>query len=115
VFGDQLKKIINQIHEISPFSNNAADDNDGSLKYSPSSGTGPLVSNAIFKETISIFQSHQSENVTETIDNEETKHRKHRDEFSVRPKGETLRSKNKDTVRVVEDYELFDTAKIASR
>lgn len=52
VFGDQLKKIINQIHEISPFSNNAADDNDSSLKYSPSSGTGPLVSNAIFKETI---------------------------------------------------------------
>lgn len=71
--------------------------------------------NAVFKETISIFQSHQSENITETIDHEETKHRQYRKEFSIKPKGETLKSKNRDTVKLVEDYEIFDTAKIASR
>lgn len=36
IIGDQLKKIINQIHVISPFSNNKAEAFESSLKYSPS-------------------------------------------------------------------------------
>jgi hypothetical protein len=52
VFGDQLKRIINQIHEQSPFSTNA------------------------FEETLEPkSQPGNSENITETIDLEGTKNR----------------------------------------
>ena len=58
VFGDQLKQIINQLHEVSPFSNNL---NECSLKYSPTSNK------QIYIES--------SENITETIDFEGMKNR----------------------------------------
>jgi len=35
--------------------------------------------------------------------------------LTIRPTGQTLGSKNKETIKVAEDYELYDTAKIGSR
>lgn len=113
VFGDKLKQILSQLHEISPFSNNAPD--DSSLKYSPSSDNGPQSANPTLKETISIFKSHQSENITETVDHEEYKHRQQRKEIFVRPIGVSLGAKNKEISRAVIECELFDTAKTKSR